>query len=179
MKENKTITLEEQFAEECEVIDLRYEYSGYTGFEKYAIITGLTEEELYEKYAELIQGYKPFLLLTPDFGEVRDEFRRNEKKHQMRAIRSVDAFSYDDEVITAFHPELITGDFTLQLIERELYAEIKTLVNKLPEKQRRRIEQYYYENKTLREIAEIEGVHYSNIKHILDNAIKNLRNNLR
>ena len=38
--------LDEQFKYECKVINLSYEYPGYTGKEKWAIITDLTEEEL-------------------------------------------------------------------------------------------------------------------------------------
>lgn len=44
--------LDEQFKFECKVINLSYEYPGYIGEEKWAIITGLTEEELNERYAE-------------------------------------------------------------------------------------------------------------------------------
>ena len=38
--------LDEQFKCDCKVINLSYEYPGYTGEEKWAIITDLTEEEL-------------------------------------------------------------------------------------------------------------------------------------
>lgn len=44
--------LDEQFKYECKVINLSYEYPGYTGKEKWAIITDLTEKELIEKYDE-------------------------------------------------------------------------------------------------------------------------------
>lgn len=45
--------LDEQFKCDCKVINLSYEYPGYTGEEKWAIITDLTEEELIEKYEEI------------------------------------------------------------------------------------------------------------------------------
>lgn len=45
--------LDEQFKYECKVINLSYEYPGYTGKEKWAIITDLTEKELIEKYDEI------------------------------------------------------------------------------------------------------------------------------
>lgn len=35
-----------QFKYECKVINLSYEYPGYTGKEKWAIITDLTEKNL-------------------------------------------------------------------------------------------------------------------------------------
>ena len=44
------LTLEQQellFANDCKLINLRYEYHGYTGTEKWAIVTELAEEELW------------------------------------------------------------------------------------------------------------------------------------
>lgn len=52
MNNSTNLTLDEQFDKDCKIIKLKYEYPGYTGEEKWAIITGLTEEELNEKYAE-------------------------------------------------------------------------------------------------------------------------------
>lgn len=49
------LTLEQQellFANDCKLINLRYEYHGYTGTEKWAIVTELAEEELWVKYPE-------------------------------------------------------------------------------------------------------------------------------
>ena len=40
---------EELFAKDCKLINLRYEYKGYTGTEKWAIVTELAEEELLVK----------------------------------------------------------------------------------------------------------------------------------
>ena len=49
------LTLEQQellFANDCKLINLRYEYHGYTGTEKWAIVTELAEEELWVKYPD-------------------------------------------------------------------------------------------------------------------------------
>ena len=51
------LTLEQQellFANDCKLINLRYEYHGYTGTEKWAIVTELAEEELWVKYRRLM-----------------------------------------------------------------------------------------------------------------------------
>ena len=48
----KKLTLAEQeelFAKDCKLINLKYEYSGYTGDERWAIITELSVKELWEK----------------------------------------------------------------------------------------------------------------------------------
>lgn len=50
------LTLEQQellFSNDCKLINLRYEYHGYTGSEKWAIVTELAEEELWVKYPVL------------------------------------------------------------------------------------------------------------------------------
>ena len=38
-------------------MNLKYEYDGYTGTEKWAVITELTEEELWDKYPDIISRY--------------------------------------------------------------------------------------------------------------------------
>ena len=43
----KKLTVKKQvelFAQDCKLINLRYEYSGFTGTEKWAIITELSED---------------------------------------------------------------------------------------------------------------------------------------
>ena len=61
---------EELFAKDCKLINLKYEYDGYTGTEKWAIITELTEEELWDKYPDIIGRYIPFVLLSVAQGKV-------------------------------------------------------------------------------------------------------------
>ena len=94
-----TSALDEQFKNDCKVINLKYEYPGYTGTEPWAIITDLSENELITRYSEQIAPYKPFIILSASYGKARDEYRRNEKKHEMRAIRSIEPFNYDDDLI--------------------------------------------------------------------------------
>ncbi len=91
--------LDEQFHIDCEVIETKYEYPQYTGIEKWIIITDLTVEELESKYAEQIALLKPFIVLSRSFGQVRDKFRRNEKKHYMRSVRSCSIYDFSENKI--------------------------------------------------------------------------------
>ena len=50
---------EELFAKDCKLINLKYEYNGYTGDERWAIITELSVKELREKYPLVIERYSP------------------------------------------------------------------------------------------------------------------------
>ena len=55
---------EELFAKDCKLINLKYEYNGYTGDERWAIITELSVKELWEKYPLVIERYSPFVHLS-------------------------------------------------------------------------------------------------------------------
>ena len=92
------LTLEQQellFANDCKLINLRYEYHGYTGTEKWAIVTELAEEELWVKYPDVIRRYTPFILLSMVQGEVIDESYRNNDKYEKRAKRTIDVYGYE------------------------------------------------------------------------------------
>ena len=84
MEKNNISALEEQFIQECKLINLNYEYPGYTGEEKWAIISDLTEEDIMRKYAELIQPYSPFLLLNSSFGKIRKNYMLKQKRVKFR-----------------------------------------------------------------------------------------------
>lgn len=71
----KKLTVNEQeelFAQDCKLINLRYEYSGFTGTEKWAIITELSEEALWDKYdfgtriGSIQSGVRPVLVIQAD-----------------------------------------------------------------------------------------------------------------
>ena len=49
--------LTEAFKADCKVIRLKYEYPGYTGTEKYAIISDLSYEQIVEKHAPVVKQY--------------------------------------------------------------------------------------------------------------------------
>lgn len=83
------LTLEQQellFANDCKLINLRYEYHGYTGTEKWAIVTELAEEELWVKYPDVIRRYTPFILLSMAQGEVITEYQNYEARERMRRL---------------------------------------------------------------------------------------------
>ena len=51
MTNEKTLKKQEElFAKDCKLINLKYEYTGYIGQEKWAIVSELSEQELFEKY---------------------------------------------------------------------------------------------------------------------------------
>ena len=55
---------QEQFKKECRIINLRYEYYGYMGNEKWAIVSELTKQEIIKKFQKEIKGFTQFVLLS-------------------------------------------------------------------------------------------------------------------
>lgn len=167
-----------RFREECKVIDLKYEYCGYTGEERYAIVSELSEEELKEKYPEIIRKYIPFVLLSVAQGAVIDDFNRNEKKHQMRRTRCGEAFGYEEGITETVHSEVFMEDYLEVIAQRETREEEIRLLNQalsaLPVKQRDRVIKFYH-NITARAIAEEEGVHHSAVDKSIRKAIESMK----
>lgn len=52
MSNNIILSHEEQFSKDCTIIDLKYEYPNYTGQERYAIVSELTQVEIEANYTE-------------------------------------------------------------------------------------------------------------------------------
>lgn len=165
----------ENFQKECKVINLKYEYNGYNGDINWAIISELTEDEILKKYSPIINEYIPFIVLTPTFGEVRDEYLRNEKKFQMRAARKHDFYNFEDGEIELHHTELVTDDLEKQFVKSEEEQALQNAIRQLKPIQKERLIKYYYEEKTLRQIADEEGVSHQVILKSISAALGNLK----
>ena len=110
--------LTEAFKADCKVIRLKYEYPGYTGTEKYAIISDLSYEQIVEKHAPVVKPYIPFLLLSKAAGEVIAEFKRNEDKFFKRMQRD-DSYGFEDGTTELYNAGICVPDFTGELFEEE------------------------------------------------------------
>lgn len=167
------------FRSECKLINLKYEYVGYTGNEKWAIVTELSEKELFEKYPEEVGKYVPFVLLSVEQGMAIMEFRRNEDKFRKRRMKNEDAFGYDD-LTERFHSEIGEPDFVEQWereeYEQERYRAKMELIDKamasLTEKQRKYLVARFVDGKSARKIADEVGVSHQVIDRHLIAAIK-------
>ena len=180
-KENSNHQSEQnrQFEKECKVIDLRYEYAGYVGEERYAIVSELSEAELWERYPEIIREYVPFVLLSVAQGKVIDEFNQNEQKFQKRQKRNEDVFGYEEGISEIFHPQLITGD-CLEILEQyetrnEEHETLKQAWKTLTPIQRQRVIKRCVLQKGLVEIAMEEGVNHSKVDNSVRAAIKKMK----
>ena len=179
---------EELFAKDCKLINLRYEYTNYTGKEKWAVITELTEKELRKKYPDIIKRYTPFVLLSMAQGEVINVADRNDDKYEKRAKRTLDVYGYEDDISEQFHRELITpfADPFEQAEEEQLEIEKEQLRRMEIEKvrkvlammkpiQKERLCKVVLMGLSSRKIAQEEGVNYSAVDKSIAAAIKNFK----
>ena len=158
------------------VINLKYEYEGYEGDEKWAIISELSEEELFGLYPDEMRRYSPFVLLSVEQGKVISDFKANEDKYRKRSINNEDYFGYSEGLTENLHTEAIVPDFVEQR-ENEEYCQMREtlkrqLFNKalasLTDKQRKYLLMRCLENKSAREIGKEEGVSHQVVdRHIL------------
>ena len=185
------LTLTEQkelFAKDCKLINLRYEYTNYTGKEKWAVVTELTEKELRKKYPDIIKRYTPFVLLSMAQGEVINEADRNDDKYEKRAKRTLDVYGYEDDISEQFHRELITPfadpfeqaeeerlEIEREQLRRMEIAKVRKVLAMMKPIQKERLCKVVLLGLSSRKIAQEEGVNYSAVDKSIAAAIKNFK----
>lgn len=179
---------EELFAKDCKLINLRYEYKGYTGTEKWAVVTELTEKKLRKKYPDIIKRYTPFVLLSMAQGEVINESDRNDDKYEKRAKRTLDVYGYEDDISEQFHRELITPfadpfeqaeeeqlEIEKEQLRRMEIAKVRKVLEMMKPIQKERLCKVVLMGLSSRKIAQEEGVNYSAVDKSIAAAIKNFK----
>lgn len=179
---------EELFAKDCKLINLRYEYTNYTGKEKWAVVSELTEKELRKKYPDIVKRYTPFVLLSMAQGEVINESDRNDDKYEKRAKRTLDVYGYEDDISEQFHRELITPfadpfeqaeeeQFKIEKeqLRRMEIAKVRKVLEMMKPIQKERLCKVVLMGLSSRKIAQEEGVNYSAVDKSIAAAIKNFK----
>ena len=176
MKNTYTATQQKElFAKDCKLINLKYEYTGYIEQEKWAIVSELSEQELFEKYPDEVKKYIPFVLLSVEQGKAIQAYNRNEDKYRKRQNNNSDAFGYDDGTTENMHSEVSVPDFIEQQEMDDYYnrrAEEKmrlfvTAMASLTEKQHKYLVMRYVDGISARDIAKAEGVAHQVVATLL------------
>ena len=115
MEDNNKLTV--KFRKDVKVINLRYEYPGYHGEEKYVLVTALTKQELFIRYDSLIQRFVPFLLLKLHQGEAIYAAHRNDDKFRKRLYRGDQI--YLEEITESVYGLYLENDFVQKQNEKE------------------------------------------------------------
>ncbi len=143
----------ESFKAVCSFFRLEDEYPGWTGDEKYGIITEQDESVLLSNYPAIMQALSPYILLDMEYAGIRNESMNNDRRHQRCRENCESLFAFDEET-EYHHAELMCPDFTEELIRSEA---LNAAMSCLTEIQRRRVEKYFFQNMNLRAICESEG----------------------
>ena len=165
---------EKQFKKDCKIINLNYEYPGYTGQEKWGIITKLTEKEIVRKYPQQILNFEPYIILSPSYGILLADYIRNENKYHMRSSRNNNGFDFSDHT-EEHHLEISSHTLEDEFIEKEEILLIHDAISKLNPLQRERIIKYFFEKTNLRQIAIEECKAYATVYESYKTALKNLK----
>lgn len=139
------------------VIDLVKEYAGATAFvgtEHYAIVTDLSEEDLFAAFSQELEPYKPFVIITQAMYEAIAENKTNDQLAKLRDRRYHEPLSVESmlHLIDEMSDPISICD-SIHILE---YLTEQML--KLPDHQGSRIYKRYVLGYTIKEIANKDGV---------------------
>lgn len=171
MTVNVKFELERSFKDECKIINLQMEYSQYNDTVKWAIVSGLTEQELRKKYAPLLKEYEPFVFLTEEQYAPILQFRNNNRKYMRRYAAHLVPFTYEDDLSERCNPELIINFFDGKANWSGLYEAI----SKLAPAQRSRVEKHFFDGMSCVDIAAQEKVSTQAVQQSIARSLATLK----
>lgn len=148
------------FFQECEVIKLESEYDGYTGEERYAIITDLSKSELHKRYSSQLKNLKPYVVLTKEMGQAIKDMGQNEDKFLHRYLRGdiyITCCDRDEATIRALTVEDEQTRQEKSLAEQQLEDIYKKALDSATPQQRRYWILHFINGFSFTEIAAKEG----------------------
>ena len=159
------------FKDDCKVINLTAEYDGYTGTEKYALVTALSLDDLEARYSKEIQRYKPFLILTPEMGEAIREYHRNNEKFAKREAREESVFitcsEAEESQIQALSVEdaqtILQAESDDVEESQRIYQLSSKALKALTPLQREYLIRHFINGESIRAIAEQTGTRKNNV----------------
>ena len=150
---------------------MKHEYPGYNGFEKWLLVSSLSEAEVLEQFADEVQPYTPFIYMSRETFSPIAESQNNQRKHEIRAAKLRDAFAYDDGITETHHPELLYDPFSTHASWLFLYETLEQLTPT----QRERIRNRYFLGMTMVDIAKLEGVSTQAVEKSIKQSLQKLR----
>ena len=103
---------------------------------------------------------------------------RNEDKFSKRAKRSISIFDFSEET-EEHHPEIAANDLEEEAILNEMAEQVRDAIAQLKPILRERLIKYFFEGKSLLQIAAEEGKSYSTVYESYQAALKKLKKYLK
>ena len=154
------------------IIELKVEYKGWTGREKYAIISDFDPSYIEANYACELKKFTPYLFMNNYFLGIRRKYNNNNNKFLMRSIRSKNISGYTDSETEEYYSEALTTEPIGQWIQSN---ELKEALMRLSNKERERIVAHHIEGKTNEEIGEEYGCSEAAIRKSISKGMEKLK----
>ena len=170
-----------------QAVNLVTEYGAKLHGCKYAIASKHPQWKMEKRFEESLEQFRPYIFLTRKEYEAILESQQNDDKFHKRDVNNHDGFGFTDELTEIMHdcekvnadpePDVLTAIIeTEEKAKMEKYeSELPAAMDKLTSIQKRRVEMYFYDNKTLREIAEIENVDTRAVWESIEGALKRMK----
>ncbi len=156
---------EDLFRRACRIVDLKEEYPGYTGRERWLIVTEADETEVRLRWPEEADRYSPYLLMTErmaapilDSARLERAWARRRKDHFEYSLDLMEQEEIARASAAYWQPSAEETYLTDQMGET-----MRRIADSLPEPRRRRFCKRFWEGKTLAEISAEEGVSISSV----------------
>ena len=135
---------------------LEKHYPGIDGDAKWTIATDLSREELEACDGFELNLFKPYIIITPEQGEVFAEYERLEKKLQMQDYRHTDMNAYEDGMeVNRKAMDYLRGVPKAIDPEEAINAYVlRVAINQLPDKLQRRLRMFFFHGFSEKEMAE-------------------------
>ncbi len=167
-------TTNNTFKRDCRIVNMKHEYPGYSGKEQWIIVSALSETAIMAQYAEEVKPYCPFIHMTPELFAPIVESHSNDRKHEIRAAKYGDAYSYEDDLFESFHPELVEDPFA-----EPDWTSLYDALNHITAVQYSRIQKRYFQKMNMVEIAKEEGTTKQAIEKSIRTALETMKKYLK
>lgn len=159
------------FKKNCSFYECNTQYPGWTGLEKYIVISDLSRSEIDAMYPEIVKAISPYILIPGKAERVFLEYKQNGMKYHWRAVNIESGLGFDEE--TEYHnPSLVNDHFEADLIRK---ITIRDMMNNLTNTQKRRVSMRFFEGLSLSEIAEIEHTSIPAIAKSISGALEKIK----
>ena len=180
--DNLTKRHKRSFEEDCKVIVLKDEYYGFVGREKFAIITRLSAHQLFGMYQDEFKVLRPFVIMTPEMGEIVREYKKADECYKKRYSRGseflISCLESEENLISGLQVEDSQTIKEQKEYEQSRVTSIRIGIHSgldtLTELQKKYLLEYCLENKPLKQIAKEEGKSIATINISISNAKKKI-----
>lgn len=140
-------------------------------------LESIVKEELYFiKFRDELGEH--IVSVTKEVFDVFDESEKHENNMLSKNSRYIHKFELSDEALSnkmINHQISVEETIINDIMKKKLYEAIE----ELPEKERIRVYKYYFDNKTLEQIANEEKVYKSTIKRSIDKSLEKISKKLK